>query len=1332
MAQILNDRDKALQTAPYRSVTDAISISATASAFLASKNTVTILPASITLTATPSGSSYGPLAVYTWTYTTSDAPNTSVAVSSGANLKTITVNNDVAWLKLSTIPPFVTYKCVVTESLLDTAVSYYQLSYTREASDPVIVNLTRSNVLVTCDSTGQPTSLTNTDQTITVNRGDTALTYNSSAAVAATAIIPGNSYTIISPGTTDFTAIGAANSTEGTTFIAGPAIPTGTGTVVKNSANTFVVGYTSTNLTPVAGTGSGTSWVQPAITGITTTADSATITYTVTVFDSATPPAPTKYYKTVVYNKVSNGTIGADGANLNPLINYDFAGASLPSGVTYSGTVATSDNDTTTTITTAVGSGYLRLTGLNLLAVNSYIVSVRIKVIQITGTWNGKVYFTSNSLQTENTTYYKTIPQPALGVWTTINLDMRQLSSNIGNNNQYMASGNINSILFDFISASGSQIAIDYISVGKYGVAEATKSVTASMYVWAPATQALEFTQPFTYTWNGGTVDYYPVAYTDTLVTPSVVRSWASTAGSAPGSGYVLYQRNITITDVKSATTTPNLNWNGSSVNTIGYRTDGSVGPQGDSARVAYVVTTGVWTNPTSPTSNLALAPTTAITITATQANSGIVTISTSLPLAVGTKITLNSGTAFGGLAPSGVYYVKYFISSIQVILSSTSDLTGTLTLTTATGSLTGTTDSWSLTATATLADGQYMYQSDGLLNSNQQTPSITWGTPYLSNLKVGSLSAISANLGSVKVATGGALYTDGKTFSGTTTAGFFLGDDGGTQKFKVGNAAGTAGLSWDGSTLTANALEIKDSSGTTVIAANTKAAEIFNSSIQSSRNLLQGLHTWLFPATNNILANARAIDNRAVVAGNGYALSAESPEITLDNLANYTLSFEAFCGTGGTRTITAQLSPDNITTQFILTSTPTLFKVTWTAGNSSPYTVKFTSGAGLAAYIYNVQLEYGSNRTLWKPSDLDTQNSILEASKLNKSGTDILTGKISLAVTDAIYTGNTTNGLFLGSQGITALSSSSPSFTIDASTGNATFKGNITGSNGVFAGTLQAGVLDFTQFAGTSIACTTTTVVQVPTDKTSMRVTLVGGGGGGGGYNGRPEMLTYTSQGGGGGGVLISGTYTGLTPGAYYTVTIGAGGAPGLGRDGAYSNGSPGGDGGSTYINPGQTSNFATAIAVATGGKGGTQSSNGPSGGQAGTPSSIGSLILSTAGTYDRWETIIGYGTRNSEPVYIYNYGGGAGGKNTYSTGGTSPNWVTPGTPPTGYGGGGYGGAGGHWTGNNYAIPAGAVAGTSGYALIEFFNPNMVVLASDFTNLKTALTQQNIRITPI
>jgi hypothetical protein len=147
-----------------------------------------------------------------------------------------------------------------------------------------------------------------------------------------------------------------------------------------------------------------------------------------------------------------------------------------------------------------------------------------------------------------------------------------------------------------------------------------------------------------------------------------------------------------------------------------------------------------------------------------------------------------------------------------------------------------------SFTATATLVDGQYMYQSDGILNSSTNT--ITWGMPYLSNLKVGSLSALSASLGTVNIASGGALYSGKTTFSDTTTAGFFLGNDSGVPKFRIANADNSSGLSYNTDT---GLLELKggsvlNASGTSLLSSTTVPNDIKNSAIDINELKLLGI----------------------------------------------------------------------------------------------------------------------------------------------------------------------------------------------------------------------------------------------------------------------------------------------------------------------------------------------------------------------------------------------------------------------------------------------------------------------------------------------------------
>lgn len=76
-------------------------------------------------------------------------------------------------------------------------------------------------------------------------------------------------------------------------------------------------------------------------------------------------------------------------------------------------------------------------------------------------------------------------------------------------------------------------------------------------------------------------------------------------------------------------------------------------------------------------------------------------------------------------------------------------------------------------------------------------------GTVGAGAISTSSLSAISASLGSVQIDSGGYLKSNGAT-SYAVGAGFWLGYDSATYKFRVGDPAGN-NLSWDGTTLNIN-----------------------------------------------------------------------------------------------------------------------------------------------------------------------------------------------------------------------------------------------------------------------------------------------------------------------------------------------------------------------------------------------------------------------------------------------------------------------------------------------------------------------------------------------
>lgn len=121
---------------------------------------------------------------------------------------------------------------------------------------------------------------------------------------------------------------------------------------------------------------------------------------------------------------------------------------------------------------------------------------------------------------------------------------------------------------------------------------------------------------------------------------------------------------------------------------------------------------------------------------------------------------------------------------------------------------------------------GFSLYKIDGLFSPLDNAT--FWSAPYITSLKVGTLDAVSVNTGALTVtnnltmATSGGSIRGGKTSFGDATNGFFLGYDAGAYKFSLGTPSATTGskkgLTWDGSTLVTNALEIRDKDGNIVL----------------------------------------------------------------------------------------------------------------------------------------------------------------------------------------------------------------------------------------------------------------------------------------------------------------------------------------------------------------------------------------------------------------------------------------------------------------------------------------------------------------------------------
>jgi hypothetical protein len=96
--------------------------------------------------------------------------------------------------------------------------------------------------------------------------------------------------------------------------------------------------------------------------------------------------------------------------------------------------------------------------------------------------------------------------------------------------------------------------------------ANGTKSITLTAFKWSNS-GAGTFSGTFGYTWASGNVSNYP-------------SGWSAAAPGSPGSGYILYMLQLVLTATATDTVTAG-DWALASTNSIGYRTDGSIGPQG-------------------------------------------------------------------------------------------------------------------------------------------------------------------------------------------------------------------------------------------------------------------------------------------------------------------------------------------------------------------------------------------------------------------------------------------------------------------------------------------------------------------------------------------------------------------------------------------------------------------------------------------------------------------------------------------------------------------------------------------------------------------------------
>lgn len=315
---------------------------------------------------------------------------------------------------------------------------------------------------------------------------------------------------------------------------------------------------------------------------------------------------------------------------------------------------------------------------------------------------------------------------------------------------------------------------------------------------------------------------------------------------------------------------------------------------------------------------------------------------------------------------------------------------------------------------------------------------------------------------------------------------------------------------------------------------------------------------------------------------------------------------------------------------------------------------------------------------TFVQPDGSGTPQPVLTVGTIN--GQPALGFAGHLLAADGSFSGQllAASGTFLGE-----LNAATGTFAGALSGATGTFSGALQAATGTFAGALAAGVLNQASFDSIryeySVAGSYSLTIPAMKDgwaTMKMKITVQGAGGGGGGasYGG--------GGGGGGGGAGANIVYDGIacTPGQNISITVGAGGAGGT--NGIYSNCTFGVAGSATQATYGS----AYSASAGSGGGSGWFGSGGGLG--------VGGVI----------------GGEQSP-----GYRGGNGGNSPLASGGVGA--IV--TMPAGIGLFGSGGGGGSYNDDGNAA---AAAGGPGYVLVEFYDPNTIVLNSRYSNLITWL----------
>lgn len=401
------------------------------------------------------------------------------------------------------------------------------------------------------------------------------------------------------------------------------------------------------------------------------------------------------------------------------------------------------------------------------------------------------------------------------------------------------------------------------------------KTATVYLYQWSTSTPANP-NGTSTYTWASGA----NTSYTGT-------NGWSTTVPANPGTPLIqLWTATKSITAAGSAVSTT-VDWStGFTVQALSQ--NGATGASGVQSATATVfqwaisipagptgTSTYTWsTNTFSPTPagwtlTGGTAPSAGYTLWAARVNlvdSATVTTSTinwttASIAAVGYAGTNGTNGATGTTGNSA--RICYSKTSLSSLASSPSTITTSGSTSFPPDGSWGADTVWQATPPA-ISAGESVYQSDGIYSPT--TNQTVWNVPYLSALKVGSLSAISANLGTI---TAGSI-------TGVTITGGTIRTSSGTSRVELANST--------------NDLRVYNSSGTVILQAGGTG---LGASVKANSTTLGG------PAVWGVNTGAAAVYGEATTGDGIYGSVTSGRGVYGYNTSTSSPAVEGFAGAG-------------------------------------------------------------------------------------------------------------------------------------------------------------------------------------------------------------------------------------------------------------------------------------------------------------------------------------------------------------------------------------------------------------------------------------------------